>query len=1259
MSTVDQHKIYKKIKAKTEIAIINSDKTVGSYIYDTLLKNPNQKIKGKLVRTIERNFYKAELEAILKKQKEEHLELRNTELYETCLQELYEFNDAHKESIATKDFIHLFLNDIIFYQRPLKSKKSQISNCPFEVRPMKDKQGNLLQDENGQTVKRSLKCIAKSHPLFQEFRLWQFLQNLRIYEKEKIIDGKAYSDVNVTEQFLNGDQDKAKLFDWLNDQKEINQDAFLKYFKLKSDKFRWNYVEDKETKYPCNETRSVILSRLKKIENIDADFLSKTIEEALWHILYSVEDREDIAKALASFAAKHGLGDDFVLHFKKFPPFKKEYGAYSAKAIKKLLSLIRMGNYWSEDNIDQKTKERIDKIIDGEVDEKIQERVREKVSLLKNLNEFKGLPLWLASYVVYNRHSEDGKATKWKTAADITLLTQHSLRNPIVEQVINETLQVVRDIWKHHGKGTENFFDEIHIELGRDMKNPADRRKQMSKQNNENENTNLRIKALLVELFNDQVENVRPYSPSQQEILKIYEDGVLKSDIEISEEILSISKKAQPSSSEISRYKLWLEQQYRSPYTGAIIPLSKLFTPAYQIEHIIPQSRFFDDSFSNKVICEAEVNKDKDNLTGYEYISKHSGKKIELSNRKEISLFTIIQYEEFVKKHYNNNRSKKNKLLMEDIPEAFVQRQLNDSRYISKVVKSLLSNIVRQEDEQESTSKNVIASNGGITSILKQNWGLNDVWNEIITPRFQRLNDLTKSSNFGQNTNKDGKKIFHVQVPLELQKGFNKKRIDHRHHALDAIVIACASRNHIAYLHNESALGKKTKEQKENVRYDLKHKLCFKKYNDDAKQNYKWIFHKPWVNFTQDASSALNEIVVSFKKNNRVINKTSNLYQIWKKDGNGKPIEKEFVRQSKGETWAIRKSMHKATVSGIVQLRQIKEQVQLSAAIDKYEMIVDKVIKAEVKKLIEQNTDTKKIQKYLKDKGISKIDIYHFSENVASRVKIDESFDSKKIKSITDSGIQKIMIAHLFTFNENIDGKTVEHPELAFSSDGIDELNKNIFSLNGNKFHQAIYKVRTFEPKGNKFNIGSTGNKKDKFVEADGGTNLFFAIYADAQNNRSYASTPLNVVIENQKQGAIENKKPEFCSVPERNEIGDSLLFHLSPNDLVYVPTDEERLNMNLVNFLRLTKDQIQRIYKFTDSSGTTANFIPYYIADIIFNVSKKEQIKLQMNYPIQNEFGIGSPQSKNQRALDGTMIKEFCLKLQIDRIGGLKRALK
>lgn len=1250
---VDSELDWVAIKKSTEEKIDKSKKTVGCYIYETLLQNPNQKIIGKLVRTIERKFYKEELKQILEKQVLEHTELQDRKLYNACIEELYENNTAHRENIKEKSFVHLFINDILFYQRPLKSKKSLISDCPFEQR-------TYIKD--GKKEIQSIKCISKSNPLFQEFRLWQFIQNLKIYQKEKTIDSKTYSDVNVTTEFLKSEDDYTNLFDWLNERKEIDQKAFLKYpaFNLKknAENYRWNYVEDKS--YPCNETHNSIVNRLSKVQKVPSGFLTREKEQDLWHILYSVEDKIEIEAALKSFAIKNNLSEDFAEVFKKIKPFDKDYGAHSEKAIKKLLPLMRMGKYWNEAAIHPQTKNRIEKIINGEVDDKIRDRVRDKAIHLNTINDFKALPLWLTSYIVYDRHSEDSNAMQWKKPEDIENFLkefkQHSLRNPIVEQVITETLRVVKDIWKTYGNGSANFFDEIHIELGREMKNPADKRNDMTNKMSTNENTNLRIKALLSEFLNDaSYENVRPYSPSQQEILKIYEEGVLNSETDINEDILKISKTAQPTTSELNKYKLWLEQKYRSPYTGEIIPLNKLFTPAYEIEHVIPQSRYFDDSLSNKVICEAEVNKDKDKSTAYEYIRDNHGKKIELSFGKVVTIFEEKEYEDFVKRNYAKNRSKLTKLMMEEIPESFIQRQLNDSRYISKVVKNLLSSIVREDDEQESTSKHIISSNGNITSVLKQDWGLNDVWNDIVSPRFERLNELTKSTNFGEWTNKNGKRVFQTQVPLELQKGFNKKRIDHRHHALDALVIACASKNHINYLNNQYA-------KSDTNRYDLQKKLrrheqveiTDKKTGEKKKINVAKEFFKPWDNFTIQAKDSLENTVISFKQNLRVINKTINYYQKWVADGNG-DLKKQIVKQE-GNNWAIRKPMHKETVSGSVSLRKIKNGVSLLNAIDNYEMIVDKSLRKKIKQLIEEKNDKKKIQTFFKDldnkwndKDVTKVDVYYFdNDNVATRSKLDESFTTKFIKeSVTDTGIQKILLKHLEKYNETIGNKITEHPELAFSPDGIDDLNKNIITLNNGTFHHPIQKVRTYEAKGNKFKVGHSGNKKDKYVEAAKGTNLFFAIYKDENGKRNYETIPLNIVIENQKQGALQNIKPEFCSVPNKNEKGDSLLFHLSPNDLVYVPTNEEFENPNLVDFKKLSKEQINRIYKMEKASGKECYFIQNNISNLI------------VQYDSKYKFGEYGSQNKLQISIDGIKITEQCWKLNINRISKIVNVIK
>ena len=576
------------IKKKTEKEIDTSSKTVGAYIYDTLLQNPYQKIRGKLVRTIERKFYKTELEAILQKQIELQPELFPEDLLNDCIRELYKNNESHQQLLKSKDFIHLIVNDIVFYQRPLRSQKSNIGRCTLEYKEhvVRDKNGNIIKDDKGEAVKAKthLPAISKSHPLYQEFRLWQWLYNLKIYTKE--------DDKEVTSNFIHTPDDLVYLFDFLHNRKDIKQDILIKFLLEKTGlkgkalnneilKYRWNFVEDKE--YPCNETNAQIVSRLSKVDNIANNFLTEEIEIKLWHIIYSVTDKIEFEKALKTFAIKHGLDiDSFVENFKRIKPFDSDYGAYSEKAIRRLLPLLRVGKYWNWDNIDQDTQQRVGKIISGEYDENIKDRVREKSIHLQKESDFQGLQLWLAQYIVYDRHSEAAITGKWNTVEDLSNylndFKQHSLRNPIVEQVVTETLRVVRDIWTKYGNGNKDFFSEIHVELGREMKNTANERKRLTGIVTENENTNLRIKAFLAELLNDtNVENVRPYSPIQQEALRIYEDGILRSGINIPDDILKISNSAQPSKMEFQRYKLWMEQKYRSPYTGQIIPLNKLF----------------------------------------------------------------------------------------------------------------------------------------------------------------------------------------------------------------------------------------------------------------------------------------------------------------------------------------------------------------------------------------------------------------------------------------------------------------------------------------------------------------------------------------------------------------------------------------------------------------------------------------------------------------------------------------------------------
>jgi CRISPR-associated endonuclease Csn1 len=1200
-------------KIKTESEIEFSGKTIGEFIYDNLLQNPDQKILGELVRVVDRKFYKEELYRILEMQKQFIAELQDSSLYISAIEALYPQNQAYRESISGKDFTYLLLQDIIFYQRPLKSKKSLISECPYEYRVYKDSAGKWQREY--------IKCISKSHPLYEEFRIWQFVENLHIYR----IETNGISKSDCTAEYIS---DKAQLVDWLLTQKEVSQTSLLKQIAGKQTKgLKWNYVEDK--KYPMAPVTSLLTDVVCEAGgNLSNDELVH-----IWHILYSVSDKVELVQALTHYADKHQLLDIFVEKLSKVKPFAADYGAYSEKAIRRLLSIMRSGKYWNVETIDTKTQERIAHILTGEVNSLISNQVRDKLQDMNQLEDFQGLPLWLAEYVVYDVRRND---TKWEKPEDIDTYLQefrlHSLNNPIVEQVVKESLRTVRDIWKQEG-----HIDEIHLELGRNLKQNAEQRKRTLANQMENEKANWRAKLLLQAFMNPEmdIENVRPHSPSQQELFRIYEDGVLsvhKADDDINRIIQSLAELKQPSPQDVKKYRLWLDQKYQSPYTGQIIPLSKLFTPAYQIEHIIPQSRFFDDSMSNKVICEAEVNARKDRMLAHEFIDKCGGETITLSGGKVVSVLTKDEYERLVKELFSGNKSKHEKLMLDDIPEKFIARQMNDSRYISRLMMRLLSNIVREQNangeyEAESTSKNLIVCNGATTTRLKKDWGINDVWNRIILPRFERMNALKETDIFTTKTTNG-----HIipNMPLELSKGFEKKRIDHRHHAMDAIVIAFTTRNHVSLLSNENALDKN-----EQARYDLQMKLRKReKWQDkNGKEHTKFTdFISPYDGFQQDVYNTLENIVVSFKQNLRVLNKSNNK-SVRIVDG-----KKKMVPQTKGDNWAIRKSLHKDTVFGEINLQR-KKFVNLTYALQHINDIVEKDLRYKLRELVTEGKDEKQIKKYFAsepdvwaDVNLKKIEVYYYTKETndrffAVRTTLGEAFTADYIRNkVADSGIQKILLAHLD--RNNSDAKQ------AFSPDGIEQMNADIQMLNNGIPHKPIKKVRVYE-KAEKFAVGELGSKSKKFVEAAKGTNLFFAIYEsiseDGNRVRSFVSVPLRMLVDCQKAD-IKHWKQQLDHVLRSKDMVPStaqIIALLSPGDLVYVPTKEEIATQNY----SYAKD---RIYKMVSSSGNQVFFILNVVASPILN--KEEYSAL----------------NKMERAITGEMIKEICVPIKVDRLGNI-----
>lgn len=281
---------------------------------------------------------------------------------------------------------------------------------------------------------------------------------------------------------------------------------------------------------------------------------------------------------------------------------------------------------------------------------------------------------------------------------------------------------------------------------------------------------------------------------------------------------LEVEKYARVTHDNILKFKLWEESKQTCPYTGNTIPINKLFTGEIQIEHIHPWSRSLNDSFNNKALCWADENRNKGNKTPFEFYGSDEGKWSAIKER-ALKLFSDT-------KEYPNAYQKFKRFVQQKFDDDFTSRQLNDTRYISKEAKNYLMQICDK----------VAVSPGQMTSNLRRKWGLNSVLNE-------------------ENA---------------------KTREDHRHHAIDALVMACGKNSYLQEL---------SRWNRYNKNYDLQD------------------FPMPWETFRFDAEKAIEKILVSHKRIKNVVTTRTH-----KTEKNG-VIHKNLGIAARGQ-------LHKETVFG-------------------------------------------------------------------------------------------------------------------------------------------------------------------------------------------------------------------------------------------------------------------------------------------------------------------------------------------------------
>lgn len=1330
-----------------------------SIIKNDAVSGSRTKIIGGMFQTVDRSFYRAELNRIIETQRIYHNELSDQAIFEDCVKLLYPNNPNHaKNLLENREAIqHLLIEDILLYQRPLKTKKSEIADCKFEIKYSKNalnSDGNPIEVINKATgevtYKQDIirhKVVSASHPYYQEFRIWDKLHNLKIIQLEQSENGKIKTNVDVTAEVLT-EEVYHQLFEKLNNQKSLSYTGFIKfmapYFKAKkwdTKNIVWNFTEDDEIK--GNTTRVDFAVRFKRCGFEDySNFLTQAKEYELWHYLYSVSYKERIEndyKSIRSFLNntffKHydinqDVVDRLVQDFANFPKFESKHGAYSEKALKKLLPLMQLSNqrsyewknteayqnYWKKlierknEILNRLTKidfdaEEIDysSVIDNDVNPPYPKGLFNAFKNVTDSKDFQNLNLTKASYLIYGRHSELEQAKYWHSPEQIRKelhqeLKQHSLNNPIAEKVLLEMMQVVADIWDYYGKGAEDFFSEIHVEVGRELKKSAKEKLNDSKRNSENKVQNARLRQVLEEFLGTNEYKAIAKNIDHFERLKIVEDGASHTKNTVKDffngksytkkEIEDILKKSRITKNDFDKYKLWIEQGYKSPYTNKIIKITDLFDGnKYNVDHVLPRALVTNDSLSNKIVCEKEINQEKSKQTARDFILNPTKNEIYCTaHGGKVSIISDDDYTDLVKKQFSG--TKRYIMLSKDVPKEFTSSQLNNSRHIARKAMELLSHIVREEGEVEFLSKNVLPVTGEITSKLKKAWKLDQVWKRLVAPRFIRMNELTDSELFGSwQKDKNGNEYFDCnldEIIREKNPNFDIKRIDHRHHALDALIIALCTRDHVNYINNINAdsKGKTFGEQKriEKYRETLKKKILFSKPKKDNPSDKDWFFINPGckriegfetssidsvnkINYLSEEKNygtemnhfnelvfdVLSNVTTSYKASKSPIRKTSNKYQSYKKENgelnlvNGIPkkgILKQKTDAEHKRNVAIRKSMHDEIPYGQksydYELRSIDSTIKKFEDFDK---VYDENLKSKLLDLyynsnedIKQFTSAIKKDNDINDKAFFRLDNpIKLSVSRKSIVGLNE----KQIEKIVNPEFYQDLLSHF---------KKYDSIEEAMSASGIEHFNSH------RKIPVNKVTLQYGFSEDGRYVLGQTNHKQKQGKMVKGAN---YALTIDRKNNCAN-TTSLKSLISN----------PNLANIKENENV-----FKLMANDIVCL---DNNFNSNT-------------IYQTVNFTGETANFIPINIANPIWDFGFPNSKKEEKDYNtkllekgnfnsdkkdkfLKNEIGLGSKQNKHTRAFvfdlknridvfNGLTIRDNCIKLKIDRLGNLSKA--
>ncbi len=511
-----------------------------------------------------------------------------------------------------------------------------------------------------------------SHPEFEEFRSLQFINNIEYGTKQKLNQAQR-------EQLL-------ALFN--KKDASFNFDKLSKELKLSYETF--NFAGD--FKVVGNYTTA-------KLGKLFKPAIWEAYKEQIWHCFYFYEDNDKLTKKLAK---------DFDLQEKHFAQISKislkdGYANLSLKAIRNITPFLRKGYRYSDavilggvrnafkaGNIDrwqyfEKEHNKIEKDIINIIRQKNKEgEAIERIKKYLYDNEY-GFEKNDKNFQKLYHHSQEIREKQLNPK----LSPIENLRNPIVQKGLSEMRRLVNRLIDQYGS-----FDMIKVELGRDLKAGKEKRIEAQRRINENNKKN---------------EEARD---------KLREYG------------LASSKE------NIHKYLLWKELEdknppARCPYTNKVIGINEVLGSGnkFQIEHIFPRSLSLDNRFSNKTLCDSKFNGLKGNRTPYQFYQENNDSKLwggaqtwdEVKHR----AFKILPYAKA-----KRFCSEKNNQI-----DGFIERQLNDTRYMSKKAVEILSEICDR--------KNIRVFPGELTAELRHLWGLNNILNpvEVIDLKDAEINE--------------------------------------------------------------------------------------------------------------------------------------------------------------------------------------------------------------------------------------------------------------------------------------------------------------------------------------------------------------------------------------------------------------------------------------------------------------------------------------------------------------------------------------